>query len=94
MAQPSALQPARGRALTSCPHYVRITSESGHPGEIAPSMALGKDSSAVLKSALFPGEFDREEWTASGAAFALAMAIAFVSELQTAALRIFFKAAG
>jgi hypothetical protein len=44
--------------------------------------------------ALFPGKLDRQKRPASGTAFALAISLAFVSELQATALRILLEAAG
>jgi hypothetical protein len=47
-----------------------------------------------LSAPLFPRELGRKKWTARGPAFALAIAITFIGELQTAALSIFLKATG
>src|SRR5262249_58431920 len=50
-------------------------------------------ASRKVPAGLIPREFDRKQRAASGAASALAIAIAFVGDLQAAPLRIFFKAA-
>jgi hypothetical protein len=44
------------------------------------------------RALLFPRKFYRQKWSPPAAAFALAIAIAFVRELQTATLRIILKA--
>lgn len=46
----------------------------------------------LTRALLFPRKFYRKKWPAPTAAFALAIAITFVRELQTATLRIFLKA--
>jgi hypothetical protein len=52
-----------------------------------------KQQSRKDPGGLIPRKFERKQRTTPGAASALAIAIAFVGELQAATLRIFFKAA-